>query len=157
MPNKLKPKTAQSLLKNIELSIGRTFRNFIVGYKDNEGSFLKTKISVLIFDYNGVNFEKNGFQSIEEILPFDPMFLMPNTQMNKLFPESQHPTSVLLSKEIIKGKPFKVEYNNELVETEVFLRISYCKKEERERSRTTATHNIQESSKKTKILLTNMT
>lgn len=130
-PNKLKPKTVNGLVSNIVQFIGRTFRNFIVGYTDKDGTILKTKISIVIFEYNGVNYEQNGFQSIEEIEPFDPMFLMPKTQMNKLLPESQHPTSVLLKEEIKQS--FKVEYNNEVIETEVILRLSYCKKEERER------------------------
>jgi hypothetical protein len=59
------------------------------------------------------------------------MFIMPNTQMNLMFRESQHPTSQLYGEEI--KKVFNVEYNGQEIETIVEIKISYCKKEERER------------------------
>jgi hypothetical protein len=51
--------------------------------------------------------------------------------MNSLFPESEHPTSVQLGDRIIKK--FVVDYNGESIETIVEIKVSYCKKEERER------------------------
>jgi hypothetical protein len=132
-PNKIRPKTVKTLVSHIESNIGRTFRYFIDGYTDRDGSKYKTKIGVLVFDYNGKTYEENAFTSIKEITPFDPMFLMHNTQMDKLFPDSIHPTSELLYTPDGIKKVFKVEYNGELVNTTVEIRISYCKKEERSR------------------------
>jgi hypothetical protein len=130
-PNKVRPKTAKTLVAHIELLIGRTFRYFIDGYTDRDGLHYKCKIGVIVFDFNGKTYEKSDFTSISEIRPFDPMFLMPNTQMNDLFPESAHPTSQLINEEI--KKEFKVLYNEELLKTTVQIKISYCKKEERDR------------------------
>jgi hypothetical protein len=130
-PNKVRPKTAKTLVAHLELLIGRTFRYLISGYTDRDGVFYKSRIGVLVFDYNGKNYEKSDFISIPEILPFDPMFIMQNTQMNDLFPESIHPTSKLIDEEI--KKEFQVLYNGESVKTTVQINISYCKKEERDR------------------------
>jgi hypothetical protein len=130
-PNKIRPKTVRTLVSHIEQLVGRTFRNFITGYLDKDGVIYKTKIGVLVFDFNGNTYERNDFSSITEIVPFDPMFIMPNTQMNLMFRESQHPTSQLFGEEI--KKVFNVEYNGQEIETIVEIKISYCKKEERER------------------------
>jgi hypothetical protein len=131
-PNRVKPKTAKTLVTHIQKLIGRTFRYFLNGFTDNDGKYYKTKIGVSVFDFNGVNYEPNRFDSLQEIIPFDPMFLMENTQMNHLFPASNHPTSIsLLEERIIKS--FKVNYNGEEMDTVVELKISYCKKEERDR------------------------
>jgi hypothetical protein len=130
-PNRIRPKTVRTLVSHIDQLIGRTFRYFLVGFTDKDGYQYKSKISVLVFDYNGHSFSRNDFSSIDEIVPFDPMFLMERTQMNNLFPESQHPTSQVFNEEIIKN--FKVEYNGALLETTVEIKISYCKREERER------------------------
>jgi hypothetical protein len=130
-PNRIRPKTARTLSNHIEQVVGRTFRKFLVGFTDRDGIYYKTKISVIVYDYNGHNFELDNFTSIESIKPFDPMFLMPNTQMNSLFPESNHPTSEVYNEGI--KKIFKVEHDGGLIETEVEIKLSYCKKEERER------------------------
>jgi len=130
-PNKVKPKTAKTLVSHIEQQIGRTFRYFIDGFTDKEGKKFKSKINVLVYDYNGVNYEPNNFSSIKNIVPFDPMFLMKVTQMNKLFPESTHPTSELYN-EVIK-KTFKVKYNEEIVDTDVEIKLSYCNQDERKK------------------------
>jgi hypothetical protein len=130
-PNKIRPKTVRTLVSHIEQLVGRTFRNFITGYVDKDGVAYKTKIGVLVFDFNGNTYERNDFSSITEIVPFDPMFIMPVTQMNLMFRESQHPTSQLFGEEI--KKVFNVEYNGQEIETTVEIKISYCKKEERER------------------------
>ena len=131
LPNKVKPKTARTLVTHIEQQIGRTFRYFIEGFEDKDGVKYKSKINILVYDFNGNNYEPNNFSSINNLIPFDPMFLMKTTQMNKAFPDSKHPTSVLYNQEIKKS--FTVKYNNEEVETIVEIRISYCNKEERER------------------------
>ena len=104
-PNKVKPKTAKTLVSHIEQQIGRTFRYFIDGFTDKEGKKFKSKINVLVYDYNGVNYEPNNFSSIKNIVPFDPMFLMKVTQMNKLFPEFKHQTSELIKQGIKKMNP----------------------------------------------------
>jgi hypothetical protein len=130
-PNKVKPKTAKTLVSHIEQQIGRTFRYFIDGFTDKEGKKFKSKINVLVYDYNGVNYEPNNFSSIKNIVPFDPMFLMKVTQMNKLFPECTHPTSELYN-EVIK-KTFQVKYNEEIVDTDVEIKLSYCSQDERKK------------------------
>lgn len=130
-PNKVKPKTAKTLVSHIEQQIGRTFRYFIDGFTDKEGKKFKSKINVLVYDYNGVNYEPNNFSSIKNIVPFDPMFLMKVTQMNKFFPECKHPTSELYN-EVIK-KTFKVKYNEEIVDTDVEIKLSYCSQDERKK------------------------
>ena len=130
-PNKVKPKTARTLVTHIEQIAGRTFRYFINGFKDNDGENYKCNINILVFDFNGKNYEPDNFISKKNILPFDPMFLMPTTQMNKLFPESSHPTSSMYPNTI--KKEFEVIYNNEKVKTIVEIKLSYCNKEERER------------------------
>ena len=130
-PNRVKPKTAKTLVLHIEEIAGRTFRYFINEFTDKVGTKYKSNISVQVFDFNGKNFEPNSFSTIKSIKPFDPMFLMEETQMNKLFPESIHPTSELY-KEPIK-KIFKVPYNGEIIETSVEIKLSFCKKEERNR------------------------
>ncbi len=130
-PNKVKPKTARTLATHIEQIAGRTFRYFINGFKDNDGKIYKCNINILVFDFNGKNYEPDNFITKKNILPFDPMFLMPATQMNKLFPESSHPTSSIFDEKI--KKEFKVIYNNEKVKTIVEIKLSYCNKKERDR------------------------
>ena len=130
-PNRVKPKTAKTLALHIEEIAGRTFRYFINGYVDKIGQTYKCNISVKVFDFNGKNFEPNSFSSIKSIKPFDPMFLMENTQMNKLFPDSIHPTSELY-KEPIK-KTFEVTYQGEKIQTVIEIKLSFCKKIERNR------------------------
>ena len=70
---------------------GRMFRYFLNGHDDGINGIRKCKINILVYDYNGSNYEINLNQSRKEILPFDPMFLMENTQMNKLFPKGVDP------------------------------------------------------------------
>ena len=130
-PNRVKPKTVKTLVLHIQEIAGRTFRYFINGFVDKVGTEFKCNISVQVFDFNGRNFEPNSFSSIKSIKPFDPMFLMADTQMNKSFPESIHPTSQLYNEPI--KKIFTVPYKGEKIETNIEIRLSYCKKEERNR------------------------
>ena len=130
-PNKIRPKTAKVLSEHIEMLAGRMFRYFLNGYDDGINGIRKCKINVLVYDYNGSNYEINLNQSRKEILPFDPMFLMENTQMNSLFPESSHPTSAIWPELAIK--PFDVNYMGNKEKTKVEIKLSYCKREERDR------------------------
>jgi hypothetical protein len=130
-PNRVKPKTARTLVEHIEKVAGRVFRYYIAGFTDSDGKSYKTKISVLVFDYNGVNFEPDSFCTKKAISPFDPMFLMEKTQMIDRFPESNHPTSKLYKEPIIRN--YKIDHHGESIDTKVEIRISYCKKEERDR------------------------
>ena len=130
-PNKIRPKTAKVLSEHIEMLAGRMFRYFLNGYDDGINGIRKCKINVLVYDYNGSNYEINLNQSRKEILPFDPMFLMENTQMNRLFPESSHPTSAIWPELAIK--PFDVNYMGNKEKTKVEIKLSYCKREERDR------------------------
>jgi hypothetical protein len=130
-PNRVNPKTAKTLKDHINQIAGRLFRHFIHGFESKSGGLIKTDISILIYDYNGSSFSKNEFLSVERIKPFDPMFLMKNTQMNDFFSESDHPTSILFNEPIKKS--FTVDYNGEKIKTDVEIKLSYCKSEERKR------------------------
>ena len=130
-PNRVKPKTAKTLASHIEMIAGRIFRYFISGYQDKDGKKFKTSISLLVYEYNGQNYEINDFLSKRKIKAFDPMFLMEKTQMNDKFTECSNPTSILFEEPIKKF--FQVEYQGEMVKTEVEIKLSYVKKEERER------------------------
>lgn len=129
-PNKVKPKTARTLVQHLEKLLGRTFRNFIAGYTDSDGKIYKTEINVIVYDYNGSTFEPNDLISIRKIKPFDPLFLMLDTQLNDLFPTLNPPTSELYNEKI--ENIFNVEYNSQVVSTKVEIIISYAKKEVRE-------------------------
>lgn len=130
-PNRVKPKTAKTLSSHIEQVAGRMFKYYLNGFTDKDGKKYKTKINILVFDYNGSNYEVDNFCTKRKIAPFDPMFLMPKTQMNSLFPDSSHPTSELFPHSC--KKTFTVEHNGEIVNTEVEIILSYCKKDERNR------------------------
>ncbi len=130
-PNRVNPKTAKTLKEHINQIAGRLFRHFINGFESKSGDIFKTEISIQIYDFNGSSYSKNDFLSIDRIKPFDPMFLMKNTQMNDLFSSSDHPTSELFNEPIKKA--FTVDYNGEKIQTEVEIKLSYCKGEERKR------------------------
>lgn len=129
-PNKIRPRTAKVLSEHIEMMAGRMFRYFLNGYDDGINGVRKCKINVLVYDYNGSNYEINLNQSRKEISPFDPMFLMENTQMNRLFPESNHPTNDEWPK---ASKIFEVDYNGKKEKTKVVIKFSYCRRKERYR------------------------
>jgi hypothetical protein len=129
-PNKVKPKTARTLTQHLQQLLGRTFRNFISGYTDGDGKLYKTEINVLVYDFNGATYEPNDLISIKKIKPFDPLFLMIDSQMNDQFPMLNHPTSVLYEEPIINL--FNVDYNSEIVSTKIEIKISYAKKETRD-------------------------
>lgn len=130
-PNRVKPKTAKTLSSHIEQVAGRVFKYYLDGYTDKKEKKYKTNINILVYDFNGSNYEVDNFLSKRKILPFDPMFLMPNTQMNSLFPDSQHPTNELYPHSCKKA--FTIEHDGKETKTEVEIILSYCKKEERNR------------------------
>jgi hypothetical protein len=128
-PNKLSLKTAKSLSENIEKLAGRIFRYFIKGYKDENITY-KSSISLYVYEYNGSNFSIDKKLTKENILPFDPMFLMKDTQMDVKFDKSEHPTSQL------HEQPFSKEFtitdsNGKINKDKITITLSYCKKKER--------------------------
>lgn len=129
-PNRIRPKTAKALSHHLKMQAGRIFRYFLNGYSSVNDGIQKSKINVLVYDYNGSNYEINNLQSRKEILPFDPMFLMDQTQMNSEFPESSHPTSDNLA---VASNVFDVDYNGKKEKTKVEIVFSYCRREERDR------------------------
>jgi len=129
-PNKVRPKTAKALSEHIEMLAGRIFRYFLNGFDDGINGLRKCKINVLVYDYNGSNYEINLNQSRKEILPFDPMFLMENTQMNSLFPKNSHPTSDKWPHSTTKV--FEVDYNGVKEKSTVEIIFSYCRRKERD-------------------------
>ena len=132
-PNRVKPKTARSLAQHIHWLAGRIFRYFIEGFNDTDGRFYKSKINVLIYDFNGSNYAINEYLSIRDIKPFDPMFLMSNTQMDEVFNTITHPTNTLyLAPGEIKKTFLAEDPDGDLVETNVEITISYCKPEIRQ-------------------------
>ena len=129
-PNRVRPKTARTLAEHTKMNIGRIFRYYLNGFTDGNNKKCKTKINVLVYDFTGENYEINDFDSTKGIIPFDPMFLMKKTQMNKDFPNHSNPTSELWPDSI--DKTFEVEYNGSIEKTKVEIKLSYCRKTERE-------------------------
>jgi hypothetical protein len=129
-PNRVKPKTAKTLKDHIIQEAGRIFRYYISGFNDGTVKY-KTNISIKTFDFNGSNYALDEFRSVNSILPFDPMFLMKNSQMNELCKINSHPTSQIFDEPI--KKIFNIDYNGKQVDTEVSIKISYVKKEERDK------------------------
>jgi len=130
-PNRVRPKTARVLANHIKLTAGRIFRYYLNGFNDSNGKKFKSKINVLVYEYNGSNYEINDFDSSKNIAPFDPMFLMNKTQMNTDFTAHNNPTSDLWPESI--SKTFEVEYNGTVESTTVEIKLSYCRREERDR------------------------
>ena len=129
MPNKLSLRTAKRLSENIEKLAGRIFRYFIKGHEENETTY-KSKISIFVYDYNGENFSIDNKCTKEDILPFDPMFLMKDTQMDLKFTESEHPTSQMHEQPF--SKEFQITDSNGKVEKgKITITLSYCKSTER--------------------------
>jgi len=130
-PNKLSLRTARSLSENIEKLAGRIFRYFLKGHNEENVTY-KSSINVYVYEYNGANFSIDKKLTKENILPFDPMFLMKDTQMDVNFVESENPTSELFAEPY--SEEFKIKDSNGNIETgKVTLKFSYCKKEERNR------------------------
>jgi hypothetical protein len=129
-PNRVKPKTARSLAQHIHWLAGRMFRYFIEGFHDSDGKFYKSKINIIVYEFNGSNYAINEHLTIRDIKPFDPMFLMSNTQMDDIFNTIPHPTNTIyLAPGEIK-KTFQAEdQNGDLIDTVVEISISYCKPE----------------------------
>ncbi|WBL25723.1 ATP-binding protein [Zunongwangia sp. HGR-M22] len=135
-PNNIRPKTIRLLVENINRLAGRIFRYYLSGFQSNNEQLTKTKLNVLVYDFNGKNYDLNLAQSIREVKPFDPMFLMPNTQMEDEFKNFNHPTNKLLGR--IEEKEFEIEIPNshnqlEKVKTKVEIAFSHVKLEERYR------------------------
>ncbi|OYQ79421.1 hypothetical protein B9T19_06515 [Ignatzschineria sp. F8392] len=122
-PNKVRPKTAKTLGTHIERVAGRTYRYYIQGFQDKNGMEYKCNINILVFDYNGEKYSKHDFLCKPKIKAFDPMFLMKDTQAGS------KPTSLLFSEPA--ERIFTVEYDNQEIETEVTIKISYCPRSER--------------------------
>ena len=128
-PNKLSLKTAKSLSENVEKLAGRIFRYFLNGHKEDNTTY-KSSISVYVYEFNGDNFSIDRKLTRENILPFDPMFLMKGTQMDVNFTESEHPTSELHEQPF--SKEFQITDSNGNVEKgKITITLSYCKKTER--------------------------
>ena len=132
-PNKVKPKTAKTLMTHIIKVAGRMFRHYLNGFTDSDGKHYQCKINVLVCDFNGFTYALDGHLTKmgEKIKPFDPMFLMENSQMKKQFPQSIHPTSERYPERL--EKEFEVDHYGVRVKTKVKIVLSYCKKEERNR------------------------
>lgn len=124
-PNRVKPKTAKTLADHIEKIAGRTYRYFIQGFTDKDGKEYQCNINIYVYDYNGKIYSLNDFLSKLKIKAFDPMFLMKNTQIGP------NPTSLLYGEPAIKK--FSVEYDDNIVDSTVELRVSFCPRSERDK------------------------
>ena len=134
-PNKVKPANARLLAENIHNLAGRIFRYYLNGFKEGE-TVIKSEINILVYDFNGQEYDLNTAQSFKKIKPFDPMFLMENTRMDDDFPEWENPTSELHD---IAKKEFEIEVNNrqneiEKIKTKVEIVFSSVKAKERYRN-----------------------
>lgn len=129
-PNRIKPRSTARVCEDLYRQLGRIFRYYIKGFNDDEG-FKQVDINIRVYDS-----AKEGVYSLNKalggkVIPFDPMFLMKGTTLEKEFPNYNHPTNQLHCDPVIKK--FMIEYGGENVETEVKLIFSYIKKEERYR------------------------
>lgn len=134
-PNNIKPKTTSLLVENINKLAGRIFRHYLNGFQEN-GKTIKTELNIIVYDYNGENYDFNSAHSILKVKPFDPMFLMSNTQMNSEFKIYNHPTSEIYGKKDVKEfdiTVFNRENKEEKVKTKVELIFSHVKTEEKYR------------------------
>lgn len=95
-PNKIRPTNTRLLVENIDKLAGRIFRYYLNGF-EQDAKLIKTKLNILVYDFNGVEFGLNTAQSVIEVKPFDPMFLMQKTRMNQEFKNHEHPTNQLYS------------------------------------------------------------
>ncbi len=134
-PNKVRPSTTWLLVENLKKVLGRIFRYYLNGF-DDKGVFTKTSIHLKVYDYNGEMYSLNKALSTENILPFDPMFLMENTSLNADFRDWSHPTSTAFD---TAKKTFEIEIKNqknelEKVKTEIQLIFSHVKSKERFRN-----------------------
>ena len=129
-PNRVKPQNTSRICEDLHRQLGRIFRYYIKGFNDENG-FKQVTINILVFDT-----PKEGVYSLNKalggkVIPFDPMFLMKGTTLEKEFPNYNHPTNKYHCDPVIKK--FKVDYRGETLETEVKLIFSYIKEEERYR------------------------
>jgi len=134
-PNKVNPATARLLADNVNSLIGRIFRYYLNGFIEG-GLLVKTEINILLYDYNGKEYDLNTAQSINKVKPFDPMFLMKDTRMNDDFSDWENPTSI---KHATAKKEFEIEVTNanneiEKMQSKVEIVFSHVKAKERYRN-----------------------
>lgn len=131
-PNKISPKTTRLLIENTEKLISRIFRYYLNGFEEDEKQ-IKTKINILVYDFNGKEYGLNTALSRLNVLPFDPMFLMEDTIMNHEFKKHKHPTNKLHAKAVKKFIIESINGNNEIEdhEAEIEILFSYVKPKER--------------------------
>lgn len=129
-PNRIKPRNTTRICEDLHKQLGRIFRYYLQGFND-EDVFRKVGINIKVYDS-----PKEGVYSLNKtlggkVIPFDPMFLMKGTTLEKEFPNFSHPTNQLYCDPVTLK--FNVEYNGEKLETKVKLIFSYMKEEERYR------------------------
>ena len=127
-PNNVNPKTVRTIVGHLQKALGRFYRYYINGF-EIDGETFKTDIKVFVIDFNGVNYclDNNYGKSI---VPFDPMFLMENTQMLSEFPDIDEPTSELLCEP--SEREFTVPCEDGDVKTVVKITFSTVKKKLRQ-------------------------
>ena len=129
-PNRIKPKSTTRVCEDLHRQLGRIFRYYLQGFND-EDEFRQVVINIKVYDS-----PKEGVYSLNKalsgkVIPFDPMFLMKGTTLEKDFPNYSHPTNQLYCDPVEIS--FDVEYNGENLQTKVKLIFSYMKEEERYR------------------------
>lgn len=88
--NQVRPKTAKSLSDHLNRLLGKMFRYYIVG-----DGVSKVNISIKVFDYNGEDYSEDMSLRISSVKPYDPLFLMANTQLADHIDDSYTtPTSI---------------------------------------------------------------
>lgn len=133
-PNKIRPSNTKLLVENIDKLAGRIFRYYLNGF-EQDGKIIKTKLNILVYDFNGIEYDLNSAQSIIEVKPFDPMFLMEKTRMNQEFKNHEHPTNQNYS---VAKKEFEItslNANNEEETTKSKVEIIFSHVKTRERFR----------------------
>jgi len=117
--DKLIYKRAKRLVKHLQKPLGRIFRYFI---HDNN-----VEISLDVYEENreGVLSKNNSLSNVI-ILPFDPLFLMPNNQLEKPFNNQAISEKLNEFKFPDKGVPGQKELYEKLV-SQVTIKSSYAK------------------------------
>ena len=129
-PNRIKPKSTTRVCEDLHRQLGRIFRYYLKGFNDEHG-FRQVGINIKVYDS-----PKEGVYTLNKalggkVIPFDPMFLMKGTTLEKEFANFSHPTNQLYCEPVVMK--FNVEYQGKKLETKVKLIFSYMKEEERYR------------------------
>jgi len=120
--NNVRPKTVGGLIGHLKLKLGKMFRYYIVG-----DGVTQVEINILAFRRNHSDLVENLEMSVRKLKPYDPLFLMPNTQLAEICGNLDYntPTSIEYAP---TEEPFvfnEIDESGEIKRHEVKIRYSY--------------------------------